>query len=298
MMITNHLMPEQHKPLAGPGSISVLSISNPAWRLLQSLPEEIRPLGVFKRSIDFLAGEEIIAMVMPELLNGPFHMVVDSIPPDTLAPVCPVWWDGRGLNIDRWLIRMPTPLVFWNPRPCWEDLTLKDESLKVLFAAARMEAENRKMGSPFTRLLMGVELPVLGGLGRATAALEPEAMRIAALPLAGLGPGLTPSGDDFLAGVMLGLHAQPLVEDFKASLCGSLFKAAEGRTTRLSLAFLQAARDGMADERWHRLLAALNSGEKQAILIAARTALNYGETSGLDMVCGFLWLCNTIHLCG
>jgi len=297
-MITNNLMPAQHKLLVTTGSISVLSISNPAWRIIQSLPEEIRPLGVFKRSIDFLAGEEIIALVTPELLNGPFHMVVDSIPSDRLPPVCPVWWDEKGLNIDRWLLRMPLPLVLWNPRPYWEDLTLNDESLKVLFASAFMEAESRKKGSPFIDLLLGHEMSVLDALGQATAAFEPEAMRIAALPLAGLGPGLTPSGDDFLAGVMLGLHAQPLVEDFKASLCGSLFKAAEGRTTRLSMAFLKAARDGMADERWHRLLAALNSGKKEAIVIAARTVLNYGETSGLDMVCGFLWLCNTISLCG
>jgi hypothetical protein len=297
-MITSHLFIGKHKPLAITGLISVLSISHPAWHIIQSLPEEIRPLGVFNRSIDFLAGEEIFALVTPELLNGPFHIVVDSIPPDQLPPICPVWWEKDGLTIDRWLLTMPNPLVLWNPRPCWETLTLADESMEVLFSSALVEAESRTTSSLFTDLLLGYEIPFLDDLGRAIAAYEPQAMRNAALPLAGLGPGLTPSGDDFLAGVMLALHSQPLAEDFKTLLCASLYDAAVGRTTRLSLAFLKAARDGMADERWHRLLATLNSRKNEAIVIAARAVMKYGETSGLDMVSGFLWLCNTIKLSG
>jgi hypothetical protein len=67
-----------------------------------------------------------------------------------------------------------------------------------------------------------------------------------------------------------------------------MYAATEGRTTRLSRAFLEAARDGLADERWHSLLGALAGASAAEFGGAAGAVFAFGATSGLDAVAGFL----------
>src|SRR5262249_42586767 len=65
--------------------------------------------------------------------------------------------------------------------------------------------------------------------------------------LLGLGPGLTPSGDDVLCGVLVALHA--LGEPRAAGKLGDAIAAETRRaTTPLSGAFLAAAAQGMGSE--------------------------------------------------
>jgi hypothetical protein len=111
-------------------------------------------------------------------------------------------------------------------------------------------------------------------------------LRIGARQLAGLGGGLTPAGDDFLAGLMLGawlIHPQP------SSLCQVLIRAAVPHTTVLSGAMLRAAARGEFSAHWHELLAALAAGGTSRIARATRRALAHGATSGGDALAGFLW---------
>jgi hypothetical protein len=105
--------------------------------------------------------------------------------------------------------------------------------------------------------------------------------------LAGLGDGLTPAGDDFLAGVMLWAWlAHPAPEQF----CSTLAQAAVPRTTILSSAFLRTVARGQCSADWHRLFAALAEGRSAEIACAARQVLAHGASSGLDAVIGFLYL--------
>jgi hypothetical protein len=105
--------------------------------------------------------------------------------------------------------------------------------------------------------------------------------------LSGLGPGLTPAGDDLLVGLALGL---------RASLGGlpSVFEtvlkdAVSGRTTDLAIARVRHAAAGHPDERTHTLLAALlMDASPSALPAAARTALEYGHSSGADTLVGLL----------
>jgi hypothetical protein len=108
-----------------------------------------------------------------------------------------------------------------------------------------------------------------------------------AIRLAGLGRGLTPSGDDFLTGVMLWAwlaHVKP------HSVCRALVDAAADRTTTLSAAFLRAAARGECMAAWHRLLFALSEGSDEELAAAVGTVLAYGATSGTDALAGFLWM--------
>jgi hypothetical protein len=95
--------------------------------------------------------------------------------------------------------------------------------------------------------------------------------------LCGLGPGLTPSGDDFLVGVLIG-----------SCMAGGTVRTildAATETTRISRAYLEAAALGQANDPWHDLLWALRRGRGWEE--SARRLVRFGETSGADMMTGF-----------
>ena len=113
--------------------------------------------------------------------------------------------------------------------------------------------------------------------------------------LVGLGPGLTPAGDDWLAGWLL---AQHLVEEdlrgFRPTegwhdLEGLIVALSVNRTTTLSHALLTCAAAGEADAAWHALLAALAEVPMTNLPIyqSPQTILSHGATSGAAMLTGF-----------
>ncbi|MFN8634980.1 MAG: DUF2877 domain-containing protein [Chloroflexota bacterium] len=110
--------------------------------------------------------------------------------------------------------------------------------------------------------------------------------------LSGLGPGLTPSGDDALAGLALGLHAG--LGQLPEVLAATLLAAVEGRTTDLAQARVRHAIANRPDQATHRLLAALVASQNDDDLTAAvRSSLAYGHSSGADTLLGLLvglWL--------
>lgn len=110
--------------------------------------------------------------------------------------------------------------------------------------------------------------------------------------LAGLGQGLTPSGDDFLCGIMAALRS---LSDTARTVSDALLDGAKGRTTTLSFAFLEAAAQGHVTVPWKALLIALPdepSPDALADLVAAVT--QPGHSSGADMLAGFLWACHAL----
>lgn len=267
-------------------------MSRPAWEILQAGPAEAQVLGVFQRSVDLLVGERVLALVCPELLNGPFHIVLESLPAVPLPPRVFWSWAPDGLQLGPWRLLWTRPPVLWEPRPHWAALTLTPAALTLLRPIVLAAAQARR--SVVSEIWLGEPVPRVEALGRALVSGEPEAIARAAAALAGWGPGLTPSGDDFLAGVMLALWATGDQLSLSATLCSLLYEAAAPRTTRLSRAFLAAARDGLADERWHMLLRALVVGDPEPVAQAARAILAFGATSGLDMLTGFEWLVNNL----
>ncbi len=108
--------------------------------------------------------------------------------------------------------------------------------------------------------------------------------------IAGLGPGLTPSGDDLLVGIMIAVTVWPGIGrgHHPGEVRNVLAGAALPCTTRISGAYLDAARCGWAAEPWHDLLRAL-TGPPDGIRTTARRLLRIGETSGADALTGFCW---------
>ena len=104
--------------------------------------------------------------------------------------------------------------------------------------------------------------------------------------LAGLGYGLTPSGDDFLIGVLAMLDA--LEQTNIHAALGRAVVAAADRTSPLSASFLRAAAAGHIGENLHTMIAAFLSGDADAAIAAAA---RIGHTSGWDALAGAVVAC-------
>jgi Protein of unknown function (DUF2877) len=108
--------------------------------------------------------------------------------------------------------------------------------------------------------------------------------------LIGLGPGLTPSGDDLLCGLLAGLR---ILDDRPGLRCSSAqanlalidrtVAEAQTRTTLLSRTLLHYAAQGVATEPLLRVLWALGSGLGIADV---DHVLGIGHSSGSDMLTG------------
>ncbi len=111
----------------------------------------------------------------------------------------------------------------------------------------------------------------------------------AAGSLIGLGPGLTPSGDDFLAGVMIGVRAAG-DRTAAAALWKWLEPQAAALTSAISGAHLAAAARGEAHEALHGCVEALfgadapRAGPRWGQLLARLDAV--GHCSGRDGLAG------------
>lgn len=117
---------------------------------------------------------------------------------------------------------------------------------------------------------------------RAEAAIQRGELCGAAAHLAGLGPGLTPAGDDALAGILLA-HRALLGAGAEPHLVAA---ARSGVTTDLSAALLAWAARGQAVEPVHDLLTALAADDWAGTVTAARAVASLGASSGADLLLG------------
>jgi hypothetical protein len=126
-------------------------------------------------------------------------------------------------------------------------------------------------------------------------ALAPEAVRAAlarvggtgALDaperLVGLGPGLTPSGDDVLTGALCVLWAAGPAAKAQRDALADVARTAAGRTTRVGAHQLAAAADGWFAEA---LLAVVDAPTDAVAARCAAVLLGVGATSGADLLAG------------
>ena len=137
-------------------------------------------------------------------------------------------------------------------------------------------------------------LPLLRLLVRASREQDMARAERAARGLAGLGPGLTPSGDDTLGG-FIGVLAlsgwQPgMAITMNKRMAEAIAEAARPRTTLLSATLLTHAARGELAEQVGELLMALTlpTEADRAVLQAAERVLAYGACSGGDTLLGLL----------
>ncbi len=132
---------------------------------------------------------------------------------------------------------------------------------------------------------IAIATPILATLDDAIRTGDRAAAAAASRRLIGLGPGLTPSGDDALAGIESALRAagHPMAGFLAAAL-----DDVDARTTTVAAAMLRHAARGDAAERVHRLLDGLLGPDPDALAPAIDAAVRWGATSGSDLLAGVL----------
>lgn len=251
-------------------------------------PHTAMLLHLFDKVINLVdADGDIISVVQPHIQSGPFSLVVDQERPfPTLISLHdPVSKTATSLTIGSLAIDC-TPAQHWQPMPNWHLLREQSDWLDVL---------------PGMETAVTHQLDSLGNFGPANfvaqfqiataemkairLATDAEKWRTAVTNLAGLGPGFTPAGDDFLVGFLFGLWAtQP--EDKVLKLAEIVVETAVPRTTQLSAAWLQAASRGEAWLPWHELVNSFIAGHDWQPPV--NRILNQGATSGLAALLGFI----------
>lgn len=272
------------------------------WLEVASQP---RVLHVFERVCNLIDDRgEVVSLVSPPLGPDPlairlddavdFTGLVDADSPVTITPA--------GLTVGYLQIDL-TDAQDWNPWPDWENahryLNSVRASLPYIAAVMRQQAPADSFAALAVGDASGPDAYPTGQMQAIAAAREPARLLVeglwvgdepacleAAEKLAGLGSGLTPSGDDFMVGALHALYV--LHPDNAEALAAAVAEQAAPRTTWLSAAWLYAAARGEAGSPWHTLIKAMAERDIPSIEAAASFVLRAGHTSGADALAGFV----------
>ena len=200
-------------------------------------------------------GRELLVIVGPTSPAGPLHLRVDPLP-DTAVHAEARLADGRlHVGTDEVDLRAARP---WTPPP--------------------IDGPARPVPLPgAARSALAGEADLLIALA---ALLERGDVEAAAGLLGGLGPGLTPAGDDLLAGIALTLHAFGFSEPRLRAMVETV------RTTDLARAYLRWAARGQCIAPAHDLLRAVAGGDDAGVARAERELCSHGASSGADLLLG------------
>jgi hypothetical protein len=143
-------------------------------------------------------------------------------------------------------------------------------------------------GAPRGRLraaacFLAARVPVFRGYSQSIAEL---AQALVWDTLLGRGPGLTPLGDDILAGALATLVA--LDSPAAGRLAGAVLAPARDRTTFVSAALLHHAARGETVPELAALLVAVRDGGRERLSAATDRLLRVGHTSGAGLASGIL----------
>lgn len=196
-----------------------------------------------------------------------------------LPPGAPAEVGGGRIVIGELVI---SAAAWWNPRPRLPGgrPALLPEGVRQLRTTLYGEGMPHSAFT-LTGLPTGPGGP-LAALRGAVRRADLEAALRTATRLIGLGPGLTPAGDDVMAGTIAGLVllGHPAADRFAAGVCS----LAAGRTTELSRALLRHAAAGQVSGEYAAVLQGL-VGERPLAPAIARL-LATGSTSGRAMALG------------
>jgi hypothetical protein len=260
-----------------------LAIGRKAWLALAASEGVIRRPAGMRESAYLEAGGDIVWAADGGTVSHPRAIVLSGpVPSD---------WTGGRLSLQG--------LAPWTPALP----STVDGGLSALRGGARalsqaIVAAERPRGLGTLLAGSGPDFPLAGARPLAEALAEAvregavESVGRAAHALVGLGPGLTPSGDDYVAGMLFAMRllaaADPSLAPREAAIRAAILRTVPGRTNRISAALLTDAAEGLGFARMHALCDALAAGQAAAALDAARQLSMIGHSSGWDLLTGLI----------
>jgi Protein of unknown function (DUF2877) len=253
---------------------------------------------------------ELILLSRPDVPLAPNALTVDLAPDVALEDlgfrVGQVIALGARVSPDRaadWVVELETGSA-WEPRPLVHPLGPRDLADRMRTTRATVIAEGAResllpllwtSSADAVGLHAGVVRvaePSARLLGDAARRGDAVALARAARDLAGLGPGLTPSGDDLLAGFVAAwtLAGEALGHDRSAreQVTAAIATGAARGASPLGWCWLEHACRGELLEPMTRFVDDLLAPAPRDVGATARGALAVGASSGADWMVGFL----------
>jgi len=175
--------------------------------------------------------------------------------------------------------------------------TCGSDALRVRLTAARAHIERygsqggmilAPAGSDIARVTSGMLQRAGDQLLEALKHRDLETALAHAGQLIGLGPGLTPSGDDFLVGLMAALSAAgPLAPPYR-DFCASVVLMSKTHTNAISHAAIKMAAQGKVRDSVARLTSELLGKHQGQFRPALDDVLRIGSSSGTDIAWGLV----------
>jgi hypothetical protein len=261
---------------------------------------------VFERSFYVVVQGHWVCLGPEALGSGPLNALYRPLPPNAARLCRPASREGvrvlghalqvgRGIfiGLERAPEPSPTPTAPWSAATLAAGLQAFDALDGDLFPGEGLAPLCRPgAGRPESALLAVADGPAarLADLVREAAAgvgVENGVDAGSLEPLVGLGPGLTPSGDDLLGGALVALQAVGL-EPLRDAVWAALRARAEADTNAISLAHLAAAAEGQCSAALRRILNRLMTGATGDLRGCLRAVGDIGHTSGWDALAGLL----------
>jgi len=269
--------------------LTALAAGHRALEALDGSGGAVRVVAALSESIYARAGEALVWLGGPRAMLHPRAVRVAVLPParthDTLALdlARSTRWEPPASALDARTVATFTT----GCRALARDL----HALGTPDGLAALLLQGSRPATTEAELLERA-LPAARALGAACARDDWRAAADAAADLIGLGPGLTPSGDDFVGGAFF---ARALLA--RAGLCDRdgwttaatrIRDVAASRTHPISAALLDDLLRGEGWQPLHDLARALACADTAGARVAARTLVGLGHSSGWDLLAGFV----------
>jgi uncharacterized protein DUF2877 len=244
-----------------------------AWASLADGPGRVE--AVFSRAVHIQLGHELLVLVDASGISGPLHLRVRALPAVR---------SGAAVSVVGGRLRLGQSSIDLRSVPAWTPPRLRLGRSTIDLRSVPAWTPPPIHGRPRAHRLPGVEQSAFANrpqlVSRVRTLLRLDDLNGLARLLGGWGPGLTPAGDDALAGVVLTLHALGGDES-------RLLAAVESvRSTDLALAYLRWAARGQCIEPAHALLAAVAGNKPEQIAEASARLCAHGASSGGDLLFG------------
>ena len=245
----------------------------------------------FKNSMNFIKGERILTIGNRSIGGGPSNIIINEISK---------FYDIKKINISNDFIDFGFEKLFIDQEKIY-DSKLKFELIdKENFYKNLDIFENYvkifSYGKGISRILYediknlkeGLFEKFVSKIYDGVQILFNENLIEGVKKIKGVGIGLTPSGDDFLYGFLVGLNVLEILYkiDLK-EVKRKVYEYSKGDNL-ISNNFLYFSSEGMFFEKTKNLIFSLFYGDEREILEKTLKILQIGETSGVDFSTGFI----------
>jgi hypothetical protein len=255
---------------------------------------------VFNRTVNIQSFEngELYTVACPEIDNGPNTLViqVDYFSTLNLSINDHVYADRNILHISNKLAMAVDKVTLWNSvlpeypqnvKNLNRNLTKMRDYIDKHGIGGGMKKSNHSR-TPFeielSRMLEEGSTALLTELFNNKMSESVEK----ASKLIGLGPGLTPSGDDFLVGLFTVLNIQKNPRHSLKDFGKEVVKLAKPLTNDISYMALQKASIGKVRESIISLINSIFYGTEEDLILSLNKVLKIGSSSGTDIALGIL----------